>query len=464
MVWKMQHRTVLLFAMIILHVDSIQLPTSESSYNLVICDKYQSDFEAFQNSFTLQENNCVKIDVCASQNQRSEAIAAQTWHHRSSQALRFDSEIGMNVSLDAPFSHYNIEYARIPEGINLLTCAPDFAIVRKQGRYECNNNTLLNVSGGCPSDSYTAQDCMRLVQYDAVSATTPALHGTTQMIFYEFAPGWGCHTSADLTENGITLSQVKPPNHLVPCGALEHGTWSQVSVGCVPVCDDGYIASGESCVPACGSVTQESCPTGQYAIAICNNMTSPRYQCGHCEAVEGKEFKPWSAANPTLCDYTDCLAGDYELDSVCIACAVNTISTDPLSTFCQECTEGKYQPASGQTACIDCFGTAATSTSAVCADGYEYHRNLQEIHDYFMNITLGVSHLKNMTQYCFDDYACLPCKPGSYEVNHECQPCPVGTYQHNWASDACFQCATGQSTMQTGSDSETACVCQPGFE
>ena len=196
------------------------------------------------------------------------------------------------------------------------------------------------------------------------------------------------------------------------------------------------------------------------------NMNGLAYQVLHAKKMqsEGKEFKPWSAANPTLCDYNDCLAGYYELDSVCTSCPVNAISTAPLSTFCSECAEGKYQPASGQTACIDCFSAAATSTSAVCAAGYEYHRNVQEIHDYFINITLGVSHLKNMTQYCFDDYACLPCKPGQYEVNHECQPCALGTYQHNWASYACFQCAAGQGTMQTGSDSETACVCQPGFE
>ena len=450
-----------------LHVSSVfavELPASESSYNLVVCDGYTSDVASLSGSASLPESHCVKIDVCTALNQRSEGFAANTWYHRSSPPLMFDSEIGQNVSLDAPFSHYNIEYARIPEGVHLLTCAPDFEIVRKQGRYECNNNTLLNVSGTCPSASYSAEDCMRLVQYDAVDATTPALYGTTQMIYYEFAQGWGCHTSADLTENGITLSQLKSPNQLVPCGDLEHGTWSQVSVGCVPLCEAGYVASGESCVPACGSVLQEACLTGQYALAICTNMTSPRYQCEYCERVDGKEFKAWSEANPSLCEYTDCAAGYFELDSVCTSCAVNTFSTAALSTFCEACAEGKYQPVSGQTGCIDCFSTAPTSTSTVCAAGYEYHRDVQEIHDYFSNITLGVSHLKNMTQYCFDDYACLPCKPGFHEVNRECQPCPLGTYQHNWASDACFQCATGQSTTQVGSDSDTDCLCQPGFE
>lgn len=467
--WAYQHMSACRLVFGFLFLVQVQswvpeLPVSESSFNLVICDRYQEDLQNMAQNSVLMESHCVHIDVCTASNHRMQTILPQTWHHRSSGPLMFDSEIGMNTSVDAPFSHHNIEYARIPEGVNLVTCAPDFEIVRKQGRYECNNNTLLNVSGVCPSASYTAEDCMRLVQYDAVNATTPSLYGTTQMIYYEFAPGWGCHTNADLTENGITLSQTKPPNQLVPCGALDHGTWSQISVGCVPNCDTGYVASGESCVPACGSVTLEACPTGQYALAICTNMSTPRYECGHCEAVDGKEFKPWSAANPTLCDYTDCLAGHYDDNSVCTSCPVNTISTAALSTFCQECTEGKYQPATGQTACLDCFSTDVAESSAGCPDGYELHRSVQTINDFFSNITLDVAHLKNMTQYCFDNYACLPCKPGSYEVSHVCEACPLGTYQHNWAASACFACATGQSTMQIGSESETACVCQPGFE
>ncbi|XP_072028613.1 uncharacterized protein [Amphiura filiformis] len=59
---------------------------------------------------------------------------------------------------------------------------------------------------------------------------------------------------------------------------------------------------------------------------------------------------------------------------------------------------------------------------------------------------------------------CTACFLGTYNVNGGCEGCPIGTYQDEKAQIQCKLCPEGMSTLRTGSQDITDCktICHPG--
>ncbi|XP_072028969.1 uncharacterized protein [Amphiura filiformis] len=59
---------------------------------------------------------------------------------------------------------------------------------------------------------------------------------------------------------------------------------------------------------------------------------------------------------------------------------------------------------------------------------------------------------------------CTACFLGTYNVNGGCEGCPIGTYQDEKAQIECKLCPEGMSTLRTGSQNITDCktICHPG--
>lgn len=132
---------------------------STSTYPLVICGSLNSDYASltspgpFPNA--LPETNCVAIDVCSEVNNRGESVPKNTWLHRSLKSLEYDGEAALSSGV---YNYFNIEYARIPSGIRVESCAPDFGYLVETGEYQCDEETVTSVTSGCPpSENYTPQ-------------------------------------------------------------------------------------------------------------------------------------------------------------------------------------------------------------------------------------------------------------------------------------------------------------------
>jgi len=120
---------------------------------------------------SLQEARCVHIDPCTQLTRAGVAAAAGAWHHVAA--------LGLTESGDgsgAHFSHHALEYSRVPQGVVLETCPPDFAHFRATGLWRCDANpdTLVRIEGACPSLlPHTILDCLAPAQFDAGRVIIP---------------------------------------------------------------------------------------------------------------------------------------------------------------------------------------------------------------------------------------------------------------------------------------------------
>jgi len=121
----------------------------------------------------LQEARCVHIDPCTQLTRAGVAAAAGAWHHVAA--------LGLPSSGDGNEAHYNhhaFEYARVPQGVVLETCPPDFAHFRDTGLWRCDANpdTHVRIEGACPSAApHTILDCLAPAQFDATGAVLQKL-------------------------------------------------------------------------------------------------------------------------------------------------------------------------------------------------------------------------------------------------------------------------------------------------
>lgn len=473
------------------------------------------------------DQNCIAINPCTEKNNRDQAVPKERWLSRKMPEVQFDDEIQLSEmyshSVGANFLHssynfYNIEYAQVPEGIILHTCQPDLANhSTTQRRCGENKNTMKTVNGKCPSASgtYTLFDCVASTEFDSHLRTVLHLYdgvqfvywrtvcydqsaftdlgknlcahmndnlylhqhtyinaaadaGTTQNFMYEFEQNYGCFDSPGV---GFYLSSIDKPNQMLQCPQKDnaYGIVSGILTECAYACDTGYFMQDDTCMPNCADVTIMTCPENSRITETCSTMLNPRYKCQECDIVSGHSVIPLSLrSNKELCEYSPCNAGTYSSslsNGLCLECPLDTFS-GAVAESCMSCnttSSKQYQPHAGKSTCIDCFSNSIDST---CSDGEQMFQDFDMIVNYFETISHISSHymqFKNMSKYCHQNHACLPCHPGFYEVEGVCTACPYGTYQPNFKSTSCFDCSRGQNTSSTASASEDSCLCQLGF-
>lgn len=399
--------------------------------------------------------HCVSVDVCEQQNQRGEALVRGDWTHRSATALRVDHDGSEGV-----LARYTIDVVRVPAGVVLELCEPDFAELRATGKYVCNVRTVQSVIGNCVGDSSAVNNTCWLI---------PDLPHTAQLARYSFDAAWGCYTS---TAPGFTLSSPDVPNRQDACASVAHSTFTQ---NCDFECDPGYINTNGVCVHMCAGL-QAVCAPLEYATHTCNAVGVEWYECAPCPLQTGSSVVVFDdRLAKSECTYTECVAGSFGVNGTCQPCAPHFHSAAGQSS-CKPCVRGEFQPNAGRESCLPCFPAAITGA---CPAGHELYQNMTSIDSYFQ-LAYGSTLQRSVPQdaalllsYCAKGYACLPCRPGHYELQHEegdvfrrsaeCIACPIGKYQPYFEATACFDCAIGQTTVDVGSTSRGECLCEPGF-
>ena len=443
------------------------------------------------------EGNCVAVNPCAETSHRGDSVHSipkKTWTLRSPQNfLDFPSEIDVT---DKMINYFGFEYARIPLGVSLRTCAPDFDKVRIDGTYECNVETIQTIVGTCDlskvsENSVFSFDCVQQVQFDAEEDGTYAPNpylpgrtrytsstlGTTQMLYYDISDDYRCDDTS--TPLGSKIEQdIYYPAKIIPCEPVlrEHAVYN---ADCSFTCTSPYELdeSGPDpiCVNQCEGYTNIPCLEHQgvdpdYAGARCvfdNNF----FKCSNCYGVQGME--PDNALNLQFdeCHWKQCDAGwvkqGYE-EGYCTECPINTREASDATEVCIPCNldEGEYTIASGQTTCKTCFDKDVASIS--CESGRKLYSQLDLINDFYTDNGLTKDENEiipyKMREWCEIGYVCLPCPPGTFESSGECEACPDNKYQNNYGHTSCYNCPANQETLSTGANSISDCKCTDGYE
>jgi len=476
----------------------------DNSHPLVICDSLNADIQSLitlpQESLlfpnALAESRCVAINTCSGLNHRGESVPANTWLHRSAKGLQFDDEYndirdGIDPEDQVSYNHYSVDYARVPSGIQISACQPDFNHLRINGEYICNpdTNATKSISGACPLDfpSFLTPEwpsstggfllCLASLQHDSQEASLPqnalwgsaiypiaSTPGSTQMVFYEFEDGYGCHDASHLSP-GLFLSSTMTPNRIMTCPELSIGTYtSDFSSECLFSCPIDYFIdrNNQKCSHVCSNVSSQACDQGSYASFVCLNASIPLYTCTPCPNVAGKYSAPWNSQTPTQCVHQDCPTGTFSNSGVCEQCPLNSFTDTEGQESCTSCPYGQYTEVQGSTSCVQCF--EKDITGATCESGESLSSNLTSIEQYFQTkATQHIAHFE-LEKFCAQGYACLPCAPGQYEADGQCIECPIASYQTNYKETLCFSCGGTQTTLQEGSTTAAECVCIEGHE
>ena len=369
--------------------------------------------------------------------------------------------------LFSAYNYYHIGHIRIPRGLDVRVCEPDFEYYRKKKVYICNDKTIEKLS----CELYTGNE---LCQFNISNARV-------QMLYYTFETEYGCYDASDLT-NGFQLTSSYTPNQITPCLLPTHAVWVDCTeaiplfteppenVCCRFQCLDGYTKTLTSCDAKCSSIYSEVCQEHQNAVSVCNEMTTPRYECSDCNNVAGLQVIPWSTRSGTdECEYMTCDPGHYsnsDTGYVCTPCPENTFADVSGSGGCQICPDGTESHESASV-CTSCFEESSSHTP-MCTPGYVVSQNVQQVLEYFTNLKSNYNFKDNQISNvirasCDAGWACLACLPGQRQAGNTCQDCPMGTYQTNFASTDCVQCYHGQTTQTTGSTEVHDCRCDVGF-
>lgn len=526
-------RRVVLFLLLYLlgaHARPEYTDASNSTFALVLCSGLKEavwelrhrEIDEHRIGVDWLEENCVSIDPCAGTSSNTDAVGLSlsappgVWLAGNSSALVLPRSHAAIVAAEAGVRAENygsLEFARVPEGLLLQACAPDFDLWRRTGAIACNEKTIMTIHGRCPgAEEYTLLDCIVSLQFDAtvdtlvyrprsekmhfgtrtwneacaaevglpgiVSATcellgdytieipVPAVLGSTSLVRYEFLQGYGCHRQQPEDERMI-LSRVPAPNKMVPCPVVANGsTYASDMVSCTTECNAGFVLVAGQCVSECAGMLS-ACPAGHFATAECLQGTLSFYNCSRCPEREGHEAAQ-SESDVSECHYSLCVAGTRSVGIQCEACGINTFSNVSGAAVCTSCDTlltGTYQAETGQTACNTCLSDAAV-TSNVCFPGTALVQNFERFVTVFNLYT--AEHGANISNYlhgiCTRGYGCLPCEPGHYESSRACLPCAFGSYQSNFGAQECNACAEGQNTTSAASTRASDCVCLPGFE
>ena len=485
---------------------------------LVLCNglKQATELAMSKKDGGLVENECLAIDACNHRVYRVrdddtyhwEDIASLTaegwspWHWRGDPQFAFsgvDLEYRTNPPTSDLYNMYNIEYARIPVGVELETCQTNFTHLRSEGVKKCSLETERKFVGSCEYDSVpdsASLDCVTAVQHNAIYGGIgtdlqawydPAPVGTTQLFRYRIAQNYLCHDDG-LPAAGRQFASAESiyPRASIPCAPVQNGHY-ETAGSCTVTCNSmhTYVQSEQgvsSCEHVCSSYVETSCEPDEIRLSMCEFEGVEAFQCARCDAKAGQNFlgvtqDPTGTCTVTdnvktcsyadTCDYEDCAVGSSNPGTslYCTNCPVNTFAAAVRSSACTPCVvdNGEYQPSEGQAGCISCLRTPSTPNP--CAAGLIFHNTKPDI-DAFFEDPVNAALTPWWEKYCEDGHACLPCPPGTHEVRNgdtgTCEPCAKGTFSNNFGQSVCMTCGDGMTTVSTGSDDATACVCLEG--
>jgi len=429
----------------------------------------------------LVEYQCVAINPCPSS---SDLLQYDTWYHRSMPELQLEHE---NVLLidQSMFNHYNMEYARIPDGVVLSTAAPNFTHYKATAQWIPNFNTIRSISGTCLQDlaqssSACAQDIRNLRDFSTTDHESSYTQGTTQMLKFELQDLYTC---SNVAAPGYQLQQTTyKPALQIPCLPKQtHGTYtSSGGVNCVLTCDAGYQIDQQTglCDRICSETEYPDTTCVGFAAAHVAGSVCTEYpaffKCYACAHLPGYKSHVFDILQPTICQRTPCPTGYTTPDNngVCVPCPVHT---KQVGSNCEPCTPGEeYQPNPGSTSCVSCPWKSPDAT--YCDEmGFFAATDIGTINSFLTNplnngILPGTALQKHA--WCANGWACLPCMPGTFKDNfladQPCTRCARGKYQNNHAQTVCFDCHASdsiqQNTISDGSIDVQDCKCALGFE
>jgi len=380
------------------------------------------------------EEDCVAIDPCAETGAGGAAAPRGAWLHGNASALATAGAAAATAAAEQGVVARNFgsfEYARVPEGLVVRACAPDFDAWRKQGALVCDANTLVEVdtvqaARGCPrAGAYTLVDCLQPLQAEASvtalhwrapeepmhfghrpwdeacggPAALPAVAAVlcnrsrddfvvevpkaaagelarTSLVWYDFAPGYGCHAAP--ANASLALSRAAAPNRVVECAAVAHATvWRSAAdpAVCEFACVPPFVRVGSGAAAACASPCAGLNATCAHAAeSSCTDSDGARFfDCKACAAVAGFATRAFDAAEPAFaCAYDACAAGTASGadEHACTPCAQNTVAAGAGAAACEACNtsaSGRFSRGTGGTACAACFAGAAAAAAAAAA-------------------------------------------------------------------------------------------------
>jgi hypothetical protein len=509
---------------------------ANSSYALVLCsglDRAIAELRAHELSEHVigadwLEQDCVTIDVCKQVSSNTMPALAGVWLDVNSSALSLQDSAQRRAEAEAGVRAYNeaaLEFARIPEGLRVETCSPDFDLARRTGRIACDETTVRRLEAddtarACPGEvGFSLLDCVKPLQHDAettqlfrraahekthfgslsraeacggaehlehlpevaaqlcrdldeYSVDVPGAaraHGTTSLVRYEFLPGYACLGPEALVGSDTVLSRRAALNRVVSCPSVANGKAQRLSAWlCGIVCNAGFRLEGGVCVSGCAGLN-ETCAAGYYAAETCHEGTRKLYRCERCMPKAGHGAAPWRAADAAACQYEICGAGQYSRGMECAECEVNTFSNASWAAACFSCdtlATGLYQRHTGRTSCDACLWNA--ESNHVCEPGSESAANWQAVERAFEGYNAhghAVELADFYTEYCTGGQTCMPCLPGYFSVDGtSCEPCGYGSFQENIGGSSCHSCNGGQNTSTVASQRALDCICDAGHE
>ena len=293
---------------------------------------------------------------------------------------------------------------------------------------------------------------------------------------------WSLHNDytceAKTPQEGQRLQPQTPPHKIVHCTKPGVATWTPDTTTCEYLCPPDYHQDVDGCkfhcdvlnpqnedtwVPTPGYPSDPSdhtCGNRQHKTLACTtNQGKIYYVCHDCTYVPNR--KSVDSIN-NECRDEDCGEHHTGLDGVCSPCPANMerLSTATESE-CTACTSGKKSESGAP--CGECFNPQHNLQGVTCSTGMQKVADGELIYAYFADDP-DLQQYFDLNLFCKQNYACLPCKPGSFlSDTTTCDECAPGTYQPNYAATSCFNCSP-YSTSDAGSTELSDCVCTEGYQ
>ena len=395
---------------------------------------------------------CVSLDPCTQNTHEDILVPRDAWIHTSAIANRTDVFLADSNPAVA-LNYYSTQYARVPEGVTLQTCQPNFTTYAATAAWEC-------ASAASSPHITIVGACVRGYNAGCGSSTQPSAtyRGKNQIFMYSFSEHYGCNNIPNVSQ---FLSSSDTPNKVLPCPRVSGEEFTGVPGLCSFECTGDFRTENSQCVLKCPDFTSDRCERRFYSIESCQGART-YHKCAQCAVIPGHGATDWDPAVATECPTTPCVAGTFSAEGWCEPCPVHTTSGSAIAQ-CTPCARGLYTAGPGATLCLTCFATLP-AIAPVCDDGFEILRSVASIDAYFSSLGGSYDVHNTMAEFCRAQHACLPCRPGYYASAGGCIKCALGTYQPNFRADTCFDCAYGHNTTLTGSVHVDACLCQPGFD